>query len=61
MPKSKWYDAEDPTINNFYKIGNILFLIRSFRCESTEIDRSITYQPQLTVILPGDKYIFSGT
>ena len=27
MPKSKWGDAEEPTINNFYKIGNIYMYI----------------------------------
>ena len=48
-------DAEEPIIDNFYQIGNIQFRVCSFKCESIEIYRSITYQPKLTLILLGDK------
>ena len=32
IPTSKWDDAAEPTINHFYKIGNISFGICSFKC-----------------------------
>ena len=51
MAKSKWDDAEKPTVNISRKSDqtffNMFFEVR--------IDRSITYQPKLTVILLGDK------
>ena len=31
MPKSKWDDAKEPTINKFYKTGNRSFWICSFK------------------------------
>ena len=43
MPKSKWGDAEKPTIINFYKIGNIWFVIWSFKCESMQWFLHIIY------------------
>ena len=52
MPESKWDDAEESTINNFCKIGIlqlILYMLLTYKC--AVIDRSITYQPKLTVIL----------
>ena len=36
MPKIKWDCAEDPTMNNFYKIDNTIFLICSLRCGMTD-------------------------
>ena len=45
MPKTKWYGAEENTINNFYKIDNRKVCICSLKCVSTEANRSISYQP----------------
>ena len=36
MPKIKWDGAEEPTINNFYKMDNRKFRICSLKCESTD-------------------------
>ena len=59
MPKSTWDDADEPTTNNFIKIGNRQFwiLVCSFKCESTNIDRStVSHQQKLTVLhVLGDK------
>ena len=54
MPKYKLDDAEKTTINNLYKICIISFGICSFKSELSKNDRSITYQPKLTVTLLGD-------
>ena len=37
MQKTKWDDAEEPTINNFYKINNREFRICSLKCGLTEV------------------------
>ena len=39
MPKTKWEGAEDPTINNFFKLESITFWICSLKCRSTEANR----------------------
>ena len=37
MSKTKWDGAEEPTINNFYKINdNIKFWICSLKCGSSQ-------------------------
>ena len=46
MPKIKSDGAEEPTINNFYKIYNRKFWICSIKYGSTEANRSISYQPK---------------
>ena len=49
MPKTKWDCAEGPTFKKFKT--DIFEYICSSKCESTKADRSITYQPKLTVII----------
>ena len=52
MPKSKWDNAEEPTIIKFNKIRT-----DNFECALLCMNRTHyhNYQPQLTVILLGDK------
>ena len=48
MPTTKWDGAEEPTVIIIYKIDNIIFLIGSLKCRTTEANRSILYQPKYT-------------
>ena len=54
MPKAKSDGAEEPTINNFFKIVSRNFLML-LKCRSTEANRNISYQHKSTEILLGDK------
>ena len=47
MPKIKFDGAEDPTINNFYKIDNRKFCLCSLKADRTiltEVDRKISWR-----------------
>ena len=55
MSKTKWDGAEEPTINNFFKIDSRKFRICSLKCRTTEANRSISYQPKYAETLLGDK------
>ena len=61
MPKTKWDGAEDPTISNFYDIGNKQFFIdKYFVCVFEVINNKFPLVDLKHVSYKGPRFRFHG-